>query len=145
MSDGISHLKRSVAANAPANCAPTNPGTSAGLMPEKVFVTERATVTAGLANEVDAVNQYAAVMYAPTAKGTAEGRVRTHPSITAISPKDAMNSLNTWLGPLLAWIEIEKQVKPNMKWAAATPAKVRANCARIYAGVSRQWTPLPWA
>jgi hypothetical protein len=57
LSDGISHLKSSVAANAPPNCAPTNPDTSFGLMPEKVFVTERARVTAGLANEVDAVNQ----------------------------------------------------------------------------------------
>jgi hypothetical protein len=92
--DGISHLKSSVAANPPANCAPTNPATSVGLMPEKVFVAERARVTAGFANEVDAVNQYAAVMYAPTANGTAAGRLRTHPRITAISPKVAMNSLN---------------------------------------------------
>jgi hypothetical protein len=31
-------------------------------MPENVFVTERASVTAGLANEVEAVNQYAALI-----------------------------------------------------------------------------------
>jgi hypothetical protein len=31
-------------------------------MPENVFVTERAKVTAGLANEVETVNQYAAVI-----------------------------------------------------------------------------------
>jgi hypothetical protein len=31
-------------------------------MPAKEFVAARASVTAGLANEVDAVNQYAAVM-----------------------------------------------------------------------------------
>ena len=31
-------------------------------MPAKVSVSERAIVTAGLANEVDEVNQYAAVM-----------------------------------------------------------------------------------
>jgi hypothetical protein len=37
-------------------------GTSAGRMPEKVFVSDRASVTAGFANEVEAVNQYAAVM-----------------------------------------------------------------------------------
>jgi hypothetical protein len=31
-------------------------------MPAKVSVADRASVTAGLANDVDAVNQYAAVM-----------------------------------------------------------------------------------
>ncbi len=59
-------------------------------------------VTAGLAKEVDAVNQYAAVIYAPTANGTSEGRVRTHPQITESRPNVAMNSLNTCAGPLLA-------------------------------------------
>jgi hypothetical protein len=34
-----------------------NPGTSAGRIPEKVSDSERAIVMAGLANEVDAVNQ----------------------------------------------------------------------------------------
>jgi hypothetical protein len=38
------------------------PGASIGRMPENVFVSERAIVTAGFANEVDAVNQYAPVM-----------------------------------------------------------------------------------
>ena len=51
-------------------------GTSSGRIPEKVLVSERARVTAGFANDVDAVNQYAAVMYAPTANGVAEERVR---------------------------------------------------------------------
>ena len=36
-----------------------NIGASAGAMPANVFVSERAIVTAGLANEVEAVNQYA--------------------------------------------------------------------------------------
>ena len=36
-------------------------------MPANVFVSDRAMVTAGLAKLVDDVNQYAAVMYAPTA------------------------------------------------------------------------------
>jgi hypothetical protein len=35
---------------------------SEGRMPEKVDVKARAKVTAGLANDVDDVNQYAAVM-----------------------------------------------------------------------------------
>jgi hypothetical protein len=33
-----------------------NAGASAGLMPEKVLVNERAITTAGLANDVEAVN-----------------------------------------------------------------------------------------
>jgi hypothetical protein len=37
-------------------------GTSWGRMPANVPEKARATVTAGLANDVDAVNQYAAVM-----------------------------------------------------------------------------------
>jgi len=63
-------------------------------MPAKVFVAARATVTAGFAKEVEAVNQYAAVMYAPTAKGTAELRTRTHPQTTQSKPMVATNSLN---------------------------------------------------
>ena len=34
-----------------------NPTVSDGLIPAKVFVMERASVTAGLANDVEAVNQ----------------------------------------------------------------------------------------
>ena len=37
-------------------------GTSRERMPLKVFVSDLAKVTAGLANEVDEVNQYAAVI-----------------------------------------------------------------------------------
>ena len=39
-----------------------NPGTEPGAMPAKVSVNTRPIVTAGLANEVDEVNQYAAPM-----------------------------------------------------------------------------------
>jgi hypothetical protein len=35
----------------------SNPGASAGRMPANVFVSERAIVTAGFANEVEGVNQ----------------------------------------------------------------------------------------
>ena len=38
------------------------PGTSTGRMPATVSVSARAIVTAGLAKEVDAVNQYAEAM-----------------------------------------------------------------------------------
>ena len=44
--------------------------TSFGRITANVFVTERASVTAGFANDVEAVNQYADAMYAPTAYAT---------------------------------------------------------------------------
>ena len=69
-----------------------NPGASAGRIPEKVFVNDRANVTAGLANEVEEVNQYAAVMYAPTANGVNGGFFRETPQITDKSPNVATNS-----------------------------------------------------
>jgi hypothetical protein len=50
------------ATSAPANCAAMNPATSPWRIPAKVFVMDRAKVTAGLANDVEAVNQYAATM-----------------------------------------------------------------------------------
>src|SRR6266567_1147829 len=54
--------KRNVAATPPANCASTNGKTSAGRIPENVSLSDLAIVTAGFANDVDAVNQYAAMM-----------------------------------------------------------------------------------
>ena len=54
---GRSHPDTIVAAAAPAACDTMNSGTSAGRMPANVFVSDRAIVTAGFANEVDAVNQ----------------------------------------------------------------------------------------
>jgi hypothetical protein len=43
-------------------CALTKSGTSAGRIPANVSDSDRAMVTAGFAKEVEAVNQYAAVM-----------------------------------------------------------------------------------
>src|SRR4029079_304548 len=94
-SDGTSHRKRKVAAAAPAICATTNPGTSDGRIPANVSVSARANVTAGFANDVDAVNQYAAAMYAATANGAASGRRREHPRITDTRPNVATNSLTS--------------------------------------------------
>ena len=45
------------AASMPMSCAAINAGTPAGAMPAKVSEIERAIVTAGLANDVEAVNQ----------------------------------------------------------------------------------------
>jgi hypothetical protein len=59
---GTNQRMRSVAAPAPRTCAATKAGTSGGRIPAKVLVSDRATVTAGFAKQVDAVNQYADVM-----------------------------------------------------------------------------------
>ena len=80
-----------------------NAGTSGGRMPVKVSVIARAMVTAGFANDVEAVNQYAAVMYAPTANGTTVERRREQPQIVASRPKVATASLNAFGNPALAW------------------------------------------
>src|SRR5262245_16897891 len=57
---GANQRSASVAAPAPRSCATTNPGASTGRIPAKVSLAARASVTAGFANEVDDVNQYAA-------------------------------------------------------------------------------------
>src|ERR1700722_8113554 len=99
------------------------PGTSLGRMPENVSVIERASVTAGFANDVDDVNQYAPVMYAPTANGTADERSRAQPQITHSKPNVATNSLNNCAPPALTWRDALKTGSPNMRCAAITPAK----------------------
>jgi len=50
-------MKRTVAAKAPATCATIKGGASIGRIPANVSLKLRAIVTAGLANDVDAVNQ----------------------------------------------------------------------------------------
>jgi MFS family permease len=54
---GTSQPKRNVALKAPASCATMNSGASAGRIPANVSDNDLAMVTAGLANDVDAVNQ----------------------------------------------------------------------------------------
>jgi hypothetical protein len=73
---GYSQQKSPVAAAAPSNCATIKPGASVGRMLAKVLLATRASVTAGFANDVDDVNQYAAVMYSATANGVTAGRLR---------------------------------------------------------------------
>ena len=64
-------------------------------MPANVSLSDLAIVTAGLAKDVDAVNQYAALIYAPTANGTAPVRAREQPQITDTSQNVAINSLSS--------------------------------------------------
>ena len=66
----LANPKKAVAAKAPASWATMKAGASTGLMPANVSLADRANVTAGFANDVEAVNQYAAMMYAATANET---------------------------------------------------------------------------
>lgn len=61
---GLGHRSRAMynPAIADKSWATMKDGASDGRMPENVSVSDRAKVTAGLANKVDAVNQYALVM-----------------------------------------------------------------------------------
>ena len=56
---GFGHSQRATgrAASAPRNCAAMKAGAPDGAMPANVSVSDRASVTAGLANDVEAVNQ----------------------------------------------------------------------------------------
>src|SRR5262245_62847723 len=58
---GTSQRKSPVAAAAPSSCATMNAGASTGRIPANVSLAARARVTAGVANDVEAVNQLAAV------------------------------------------------------------------------------------
>ena len=74
-------------------------GTSMGRIPAKVSVKHLAIVTAGFAKDVEAVNQYAAMMNEATAKGVIAGRDLLQLRMTATKPKVATISLKPWLGP----------------------------------------------
>lgn len=58
----MTSLTAPIATTTPIACAAMKPATSTALMPAKVVVSARAKVTAGFANDVLAVNQYAAKM-----------------------------------------------------------------------------------
>src|SRR5262249_16277050 len=118
---GTSQRNSAVEHAAPASCASMKPGASCGRIPEKVSVAARARGTAGFPKEVDAVNQYAAVIYAPTANGTALGRLRTQPQITERSPRVAMNSLKSCGAPVRTCPDAANSAWPNIPWATATP------------------------
>src|SRR5206468_5949038 len=78
---------------APTSCMTTNIGTEDGAIPAKVFDKVRARSIIGLAKLVDDDHQYAAVMYAPTAKGASAARpARTRAKIRTIRPKVASAS-----------------------------------------------------
>src|SRR5690242_7691064 len=129
---GANQRKSRVAASAPQNCATRKPGTFAGLIPENVSLRERAIVTAGFAKDVEDVNQYADVMYAPTANGAISERNREQPQITHIKPNVATNSLKTCAPPLRACCDRETAGNPNIKWAVIAPVIPPTHCTAMY-------------
>src|SRR5262245_20920764 len=98
-------------------------------MPAKVSVRARATVTAGLANEVDDVNQYALVMNAATAIGSASGRYLTVSRIVVINPNVAMTSPSPSPSVGRVRAETSNTGRPNIAWASQTPQTAPPSCA----------------
>ena len=74
-------------------------------MPPNISLSDLAIVTAGFAKDVEDVNQYAAVIYAPTANGTTDDREGEEPQITENNPNVATNSLTNCVPPPRMWCE----------------------------------------
>src|SRR5579862_5349397 len=108
-------------ARAPTTWAITKGATSCGRMPEKVPVRDRATVMAGLAKDVDAVNQYAAPIQPATIQGAS--CLRLDPRMTSSSPNVATASDSHWAGPERAWRDDCKRGSSNIACASSAPAQ----------------------
>lgn len=107
-----------------------NMGTDDGLIPAKVSERVRAIVTAGLANEVDDVNQYAPPIHAPTANGTNAARPdRTMPWISSSSPTVATTSESQSAPDERTFVEISTAGRSNMRLASTAPAHPPTICA----------------
>src|SRR5262245_31506465 len=92
-----------------------------GAMPEKLSVKARAIVTAGLAKDVDDVNQYAATIYDAIAPGSAAGKLRRPLSITVSRPNVATNSPVHCPMPERACADACRIGRSNIRCAIHTP------------------------
>ena len=90
---------------APKNWAMTKKGASSGRIPENVSEKQRAIVTAGFAKDVEAVNQYAAVIYKPTIKAKAFSLALIVANIVRIRPNVAITSEKNCASPVLTFFE----------------------------------------
>ncbi len=129
------HFPTKLAATLASNCVITNAPTSLGRIPAKVFVKLRASVTAGLANEVEAVNQYAATMYKATIAAM-HGKLRLCPPRTLVAPwiviskpKVATNSAIHKLLLALTVVDCCTKAWSNIACAKHTPSTAPVNCA----------------
>src|SRR4051794_22880902 len=97
VSPGYSATTRPTPMSAPRICAAMKPGVDPGAIPAKLSENIRPTVTAGLAKDVELVNQYAAPMYAATAAADSAARpLRARAKTSAISPAVATTSPTRW-------------------------------------------------
>src|SRR5476649_502732 len=119
--DGNNSRATPNAANAPTACPTMNAGTSTGRIPENVSVSERAIVMAGFANDVDAVNQYAAPIHAATIHGASSER--RCPSTTMSNPKVATDSASHCAGPVRMCAESCHSGDSNIACASNAPAQ----------------------
>ena len=83
----------------------------------------RPIVTAGLANDVELVNEYAAPMYAPTAAAESPARpVRASAKIRAISPAVATTSPSRCPVVSRCFVAISNTCRSNIMFANSAPA-----------------------
>ena len=95
------------------------PITCAGAMPANVLLRARAIVIAGLANDVDAVNQYAAPIHAGTRQAASLGPVE--PATTIINPAVATDSESHCAGPVRRCKDVWIKGNSNIACAKIAP------------------------
>ena len=89
-------------------------------MPENVSLNVRAIVTTGFAKLVEALNQYAAVMYIATNFGTASILCFTPNNIVSKRPKVAITS-EKYREKIFLTVVYLQYGKLILKWAATVP------------------------
>src|SRR6266567_1435693 len=126
-------MTAATATRSPTSWAVTKPGTDDGAMPANVSLKARPTVTAGFANDVDEVHQYAAPMYAPTAQGiTVDRPPRTSAKISTTSPAVATTSDSRRVPPLRwCWDQLTS-ASPYIALARTAPQIAPASCVGMY-------------
>ena len=114
-----------------------NRGTFAKLIPANVSDNDRAIVTAGFAKLVDAVNQYAEVIYNPTRVGMDFFWNFRPLNITSINPNVAIASEKPCDSPERDFEDIWAIGRSNIRWAAQTPKIAPKICTHMYIMLSR--------
>ena len=120
---GTSQAKSAVAAAAPTSWAMMKPGASAGRIPAKVSLAERAMRDGGIGEGRGGGEPVGGGDVAAHGVGNGGARRRLQPQITARSPKVATNSLKSWAPPARTFCEAKKRGSSNITLAAATPAR----------------------
>src|SRR3954447_16102430 len=99
-------------------------------MPANVSDSVRPMVTAGFANEVEDVNQYAAMIQPATANGTtASCLVRTSPAMRRTRPNVATTSPSQSPWAALVFVDNVTGSRSNITLAVIAPTQAPAICA----------------